>query len=64
MTTEQPNFNEANIEDIRRAWAEEMANDPEGKLLRKQYTMLHRNSPCDLDITDESMKCLAKALVR
>jgi hypothetical protein len=62
--TQQLNFNEANIADIRQAWAEEMADDPEGKRW-EHWTMIEHSNGCGkLDITEDSMKACAKTLLR
>jgi hypothetical protein len=58
------NFNEANIADIRRAWAEEMANDPEGKNW-EHWTMIEHSNGCgELNITEASMRECARMLIQ
>ena len=55
------NFDEANIADIKRAWAEEESTN---SVLCNAYTMVQTNSSCDVKITNESIKAWAKALLR
>jgi len=62
-TVEQPvrNYNEANIADVRKIWAEEDAgNDIFGEV----YTLVQTNAPCEVTITKESRKACVKALLR
>ena len=54
------NFDEANIADIRKAWAEEEKN---GTIQHKVYTMVQANAPCEVVITEESRRLCAEALL-
>ena len=61
LPTGLDNFDEANIADIERAWADE---DNNGNFLNDVYTMGQANTSSDAKITDESRKVWAKALLR
>jgi hypothetical protein len=55
------NFDEANIAAIRKKWDEQKSN---GTIKRRVYTMVQSNSPCDVEITDESRRLCAEALLK
>jgi hypothetical protein len=55
------NYGEANIEDIRRAWDNDLTS---GSRFREVYTMVQANNPCEVEITEESMATCAKVLLR
>jgi predicted transcriptional regulator len=55
------NFDEANIADIRKKWDEEKKN---GTIKRQVYTMVQSNAPCEVEITEESRRLCAEALLK
>ena len=55
------NFDEANIANIRKKWAEEKKN---GTIKRQVYTLIQSNAPCDVEITEESRRLCAEALLK
>jgi len=54
-------YDEQNIDEVRVALAEEIAS---GLVLRKTYTMVQTNEPCEVEITEESRALCAEALLR
>lgn len=55
------NFNEANIEEIRSVIERERTHGP---VIEKAYTMVQVNSACDVEVTKESRRICADALLR
>jgi hypothetical protein len=55
-------YDEANISAIRNAWATERKNPT--VTTNKAYTMVQANAPCEVEITLESRKACAEALLR
>jgi hypothetical protein len=54
-------FDEANIANIRKLRAEKRANGP---VSRKVFTMVQKNTSCEIEITKESRRACAEALLR
>jgi hypothetical protein len=57
LVDELNNYDEANIAAIREKWANEDSVKDE------VYTMVETNTACDVEITEESMRLCAKALI-
>lgn len=55
------NFNEANIENIKKAWAEERAKADKN---HSTYGMIPRNSKSEVTITKESRRSCVESLLR
>jgi hypothetical protein len=52
------NFDEANIAAIKEKWVKE------GSVKHEVCTMVETNMPCDVEITEESMRLCAEALLK
>jgi len=62
MAIKMDNYDEANIADIEKAWEKEKSKSKAKK--RKVYTMIQSNAPCKVEITEESRRLCAKALLK
>ena len=54
------NFDERNIREIRSIIERERS---EGPVIKKAYTMIQKNAPCDIRITERSRKISAATLL-
>lgn len=55
------NFDERNIEQIRAVIEQEKVNGPR---VEKAYTMVQMNSPCEIEVTEQSRKICVNALLK
>ena len=57
---EEANYDAANIAGIRNAWKARKAS---GAMPSQAYTLVQTNAPCEVEITEESRKACAEALL-